>query len=86
MKLERAGLITQDTNQRWYAGPLTSDKLREHFEMRWLLEPAALGQAMDRLNQAFIAARRERLQRAQRHPPKAANRERLELDLHVDRS
>jgi DNA-binding GntR family transcriptional regulator len=84
VKLERTGLITQDTNQRWYAGPLTSDKLREHFEMRWLLEPTALGQAMDRLSQPFIAARRDRLRRARRHPSKAANRERLELDLHVD--
>jgi len=40
-RLERTGLVTQDVNQRWYAGPLTVDLLREHYEMGWLLEPIA---------------------------------------------
>ena len=45
-RMERTGLISQHVNKRWYAGPLTAERLSEHFEMRWLLEPAALGQAM----------------------------------------
>ena len=52
-RMERTGLIPQDVNKRWYAGPLTAERLSEHFEMRWLLEPAALGQAMDRLDRDF---------------------------------
>jgi DNA-binding GntR family transcriptional regulator len=83
-RLDRTGLIAQDTNKRWYAGPLTAARLREHFEMRWLLEPAALGQAMDRIDRTKVAASRERVIKAQRHPLKPGGRERLEIDLHVD--
>ena len=52
---------------RWYAGPLTVDRLREHFEMRWLLEPPALGQAIETLSPAKLLAKRERVKKAQRH-------------------
>jgi len=55
-RLERAGLIAQEGNQRWYAGPLTADDLREHFEMRWLLEPVALGQSMDALAPEIVVS------------------------------
>lgn len=83
-RLERTGLIAQDVNKRWYAGPLTAERLREHFEMRWLLEPTALGQAMDRIDSSFVERCRNRILKAQRHPLKPGNRERLEIDLHVD--
>jgi DNA-binding GntR family transcriptional regulator len=86
-RLERTGLIVQDVNKRWYAGPLTAERLREHFEMRWLLEPTALGQAMDRMDRidrSLVEGCRNRVLKAQRHPLKPGNRERLEIDLHVD--
>jgi DNA-binding GntR family transcriptional regulator len=83
-RLERTGLIEQDLNRRWYAGPLTVDRLREHFEIRWLLEPAALGQAMDRLNQNQINAKLLRAEKASRHSHSPSKLERLERDLHVD--
>ena len=81
-QLERTGLIEKDINQRWYAGPLTVDRLREHFEMRWLLEPAALGQAMGSLSPAELRAKRARVEKAQRHHNTPARLERLEVDLH----
>jgi DNA-binding GntR family transcriptional regulator len=81
-RLERTGLIEKDTNQRWYAGPLTVDRLREHFEMRWLLEPAALGQAMESLAPAELRAKRARVEKAQHHHNGPARLERLEVDLH----
>jgi DNA-binding GntR family transcriptional regulator len=81
-RLERTGLIEKDTNQRWYAGPLTVDRLREHFEMRWLLEPAALGQAMESLSSAELRAKRARVEKAQHHHNTPARLERLEVDLH----
>ena len=81
-RLERTGLIEKDTNQRWYAGPLTVDRLREHFEMRWLLEPAALGQAMESLSPAELRAKRARVEKAQHHHNAPARLERLEVDLH----
>jgi DNA-binding GntR family transcriptional regulator len=81
-RLERTGLIEKGANQRWYAGPLTVDRLREHFEMRWLLEPAALGQAMESLSPAELRAKRARVEKAQHHHNTPARLERLEVDLH----
>ena len=81
-RLERTGLTEKDMNQRWYAGPLTVDRLREHFEMRWLLEPAALGQAMETLSPAGLRAKRERVEKAQHHHNAPRRLERLEVDLH----
>jgi DNA-binding GntR family transcriptional regulator len=81
-RLERTGLIEKDRNQRWYAGPLTVDRLREHFEMRWLLEPAALGQAIEILSPTILGAKRESVRRARRQRNTPAQLERLEVDLH----
>ncbi|WP_084640154.1 GntR family transcriptional regulator [Kaistia adipata] len=82
--LDRAGLIFQDSNQRWYAGPLTPALMHEHFEMRWLLEPLALEQAWPGLNPRDLAAKRERILAVQSGRRTAARLERLEHDLHVD--
>jgi len=82
--LDRAGLVTQDTNQRWYAGPLTPELLREHFELRWLLEPIALEQALAHLDEGDLRARHQRIQRVQAGTRTPAGLERLENDLHVD--
>lgn len=82
--LDRMGLIEKDRNQRWYAGPMTVDRLREHFEMRWLLEPTALGQAMAAVTPAELEAKRARVEAARNHPNPPGQRERLERDLHVD--
>ena len=83
-RLERTGLIAQEGNQRWYAGPLSADDLRDHFEMRWLLEPEALRQSMDALDPADIAIRRDNLEKAigqKRLVP--LKTEKLETELHV---
>jgi DNA-binding GntR family transcriptional regulator len=81
-RLERSGLIEKDRNQRWYAGPLTIDRLREHFEMRWLLEPIALGQAMETVSPAELRMKRKRVKEAQHHQNAPAKLERIEVDLH----
>ncbi len=83
-RLDRAGLVTQDRNQRWYAGPLTPELMREHFEIRWLMEPFALAQAMPLLAREELQSKRERVrnQHGARRTP--ARMERLEHDLHVD--
>lgn len=83
-RLERTGLVTQDVNQRWYAGPLTTDLLREHYEMRWLLEPIALGQVIPELRADDLAAKQERVEKARPGRQKPQKLERLEYDLHVD--
>jgi DNA-binding GntR family transcriptional regulator len=83
-RLERTGLIVQDSNQRWYAGPLTPQLVREHFEMRWLLEPVALRQAAPNLDPGELAAKRrhvEHLKNGHKHPELL---ERIEHELHVE--
>ena len=83
-RLERTGLIEQDLNRRWYAGPLTVARLHEHFEMRWLLEPAALGQAMEKLTPEQVNSKVLRAEKASHHSHSPSKLERLEMDLHVD--
>ncbi len=83
-QLDRVGLVAQDRNRRWYVGPLTANLMREHFELRWLLEPVALDQAFPHLERADLQekeARVRNLQKGQRTPAKL---ERLERDLHID--
>ena len=77
MRLERTGLVVQDRNQRWYAGPLTIDLLREHYEMRWLLEPIALGQALGALDPKEIALKEKRARRVSDGSLPARDRETL---------
>jgi len=83
-RLERTGLVTQDVNQRWYAGPLTTDLLREHYEMRWLLEPIALGHVAPELDLADLDRKYQRAELNQDGNPSPTTLERLEYDLHVD--
>jgi DNA-binding GntR family transcriptional regulator len=83
-QLDRVGLVAQDNNRRWYVGPLTPNLMREHFELRWLLEPVALDQAFPHLERSDLLAKQERiksLQASNRTPDKL---ERLERDLHID--
>ena len=83
-RLERTGLVTQDMNQRWYAGRLTEDGLRDHFEMRCLLEPIALGQVMDEIGSDEVTERWERARKATTSRHTLDRIERLERDLHID--
>lgn len=83
-RLARTGIIVQETNQRWYAGPLTSDAIREHYEMRWILEPVALRQAFPKFTAKELRARRDRVSGAEQGDRAPATLERIEEDLHVD--
>jgi DNA-binding GntR family transcriptional regulator len=83
-QLDRAGLVTQDRNRRWYAGPLTPDQMREHFELRRLLEPLALAQAFPRLDRGDLSDKRVRVRAAIDGRRTAARLETLERDLHID--
>ncbi|MDW6024874.1 GntR family transcriptional regulator [Mesorhizobium sp. BAC0120] len=83
-KLERTGLVSRDSNQRWYAGPLTEELLREHFEMRWLLEPIALSQVAPEIDKAELDAKSRRAEEARDGKRLPTTLESLEHDLHVD--
>ena len=83
-RLDRVGLVEQDRNRRWYAGPLTGNLMREHFELRWLLEPVALQQAFPHLQRAELLKKESRIRDLQVGLRTAAKLERLERDLHID--
>jgi DNA-binding GntR family transcriptional regulator len=83
-KLERTGLIARDSNQRWYAGPLDERLLREHYEMRWLLEPIALAEVAPELEPAELDRKSRRAEEARTGARPPPTLERLEHDLHVD--
>jgi DNA-binding GntR family transcriptional regulator len=83
-QLDRVGLVAQDSNRRWYVGPLTPNLMREHFELRWLLEPVALDQAFPHLERADLEAKEERIRILQSGNRTPAKLERLERDLHIE--
>ena len=83
-RLERTGLITQDLNQRWYAGRLTEAGLHDHFEMRCLLEPTALGQVMSTVPREEMRERLTGREKAATRRHTLDRIERLERDLHID--
>jgi len=83
-RLERTGIVTQDINQRWYAGPLTEDLLRDHFEMRCVLEPVALAQVFPELKADDLHKKYDRAKKVQGGCLTLGKIERLEKDLHVD--
>lgn len=81
-RLEKVGLATQDKNQRWYAGPLSTEQLRDHFEMRCLLEPVALAQVADALDPDELEKKVERARGVRDGRRTLEKIERLERDLH----
>ncbi|MHA1564281.1 MAG: GntR family transcriptional regulator [Alphaproteobacteria bacterium] len=64
-RLRDRALIEKDRHSHWTAGPLTSHALTEHFEMRCLLEPAALLSVADGLDRTMLIAMRDRLAAAE---------------------
>jgi DNA-binding GntR family transcriptional regulator len=85
VRLERLEIVRLD-GARWYAGPLTIDRLHEHYEMRWLLEPVALVQSAPLLDRAQLRQAYERtLQyRARKGRPDVRRLQAIEQDLHGD--
>lgn len=83
-RLERTGLATQDKNQRWYAGPLTTPLLRDHFEMRCLLEPVALAQVGPSIDRAELDMKLDRAAATRDGRRTLEKIERMERDLHSE--
>ena len=66
-RLNHDGLIEKDRWSHWTAGPLTARDVQESYEMRRLLEPAALRLSAPLARRAAeIEAMRERVQSARR--------------------
>jgi len=85
MRLERLGLVRHE-GSRWFAGPLSKEDIREHYEMRWILEPVALRTAYKSVSKRFIEERLERAIDYRKKPNNLTIKKlvRLEQDLHAD--
>lgn len=55
-RLERVGLLQQESNRHWMAPQLVADGIADHYAMRRLLEPAALREAAVILTRSRLEA------------------------------
>ena len=85
MRLERVGLVEKDERSRWMVRPLDNDRINHLYELRWLLEPAALRSAIDSVTSDETDAMMSELRAAMRAYPAIGRTEldKLEDDLHV---
>ncbi len=61
-RLHERGLIRKNASSHWIAGPLTARALREKYELRAIMEPAALQMAAPHISHAAIEQIRETLE------------------------
>ena len=86
LRLESLGLTEKDERLRWTVTPLDARRINHLYELRWLLEPAALRAAMASITEADVQPKLESLRMAMRAYPAIVRTEldQLEHDLHVE--
>jgi DNA-binding GntR family transcriptional regulator len=79
------GIVVRDDKSRWWINPLDEERFRDLYEVRLLLEPAALKTAMQNIPGEALETMRQRLIAVSRKFPDVASAEldALEEDLHV---
>lgn len=84
-RLHQRGLLRRDDRARWYAPALTAAHVGELYEVRALLEPAALAAAAPRLPAGFASGLRARIEAAMARAESldGAALDALEADLHI---
>lgn len=85
LRLESLGLLEKDDRQRWVVTPLDANRINHLYELRWLLEPAALHSAMATMEASDTEKMMNDLRKAMRTYPDItrASLDELELELHV---
>jgi len=85
-RLERVGVVEKDERMRWLVPRLTAEHLAQLYEVRWLLEPAALLKAAPHVATAELTRMRRELEAAIDALPalEGGDLARLEHELHVD--
>jgi DNA-binding GntR family transcriptional regulator len=84
-RLQQSGVVQKDDRARWFAPALTPEHVGELYELRWLLEPAALARAAPNLPDGLVAEQRADLFAVLGRvlDIDGATLDRLEHDLHV---
>ncbi|MFC3282454.1 GntR family transcriptional regulator [Litchfieldella rifensis] len=85
-RLQQRGIVRKEGHSRWYAPALTPDHINDFYEMREVLEPAALTKAMPHVKREQIASLADNLRSAIARATvlEGAELDQLEADLHVD--
>lgn len=85
IRLETLGIVEKDEQQRWSIVPLDDTRIRNLYQLRALIEPEAIAQAIGRLDAGQIHAMLARLRRALDAYPDVSTGDLydLEVDLHV---
>ena len=85
LRLESLGLLEKDERLRWVIMPLDAVRINHLYELRWLLEPAALRSAMRNSTSADSQELIRNLKMAMRIYPEISRTDldNLENDLHV---
>ena len=86
LRLENLGLTEKDKRMRWVVTPLDARRINHLYELRWLLEPAALGAIMDSTAETDLESMFKFLRKAMHAYPHINRTElnQLEHHLHVD--
>lgn len=84
-RLQQRGVVRKDDSSRWTAAALTPDHVGELYELRWMLEPAALAKAAPNLPPDLLPTIRRNLETAIRDADRieGPTLDALEQDLHV---
>jgi DNA-binding GntR family transcriptional regulator len=84
-RLQQRGLVKKDERSRWVAPALTPRHVGELYEVRWLLEPAALVKAAPHASDALLIQMRDKLRSVMANPAAivGSTLDELERDLHV---
>lgn len=85
-RMDSVGLLAKDRHGRWVADRFTAARIRNLYEIRWLLEPQALLLAAPRVPRERLVAARDAVRRtlAQLSDDSASALDRIEHDLHLD--
>ncbi len=85
-RLEQCGIVAKNARAHWYAPALTPARVRELYELRALLEPAALAKAAQRVDMSTLCAMLNELDEAAADPVALGGErmESLERSLHLD--
>jgi DNA-binding GntR family transcriptional regulator len=84
-RMHERGLVEKSARSHWIAGPLTASAIREFYEIRGLLEPQALVQAVHNLDIDELVAMRDRVRSLEMRYPHVSAEEltALDTDLHT---
>ena len=85
LRLESLGIMEKDERSRWLVTPLDSNRINHLYELRWLLEPAALRSVMTTATTSEVTHMVADLRKTIRAYPKVSRNalDKLEDDLHV---